>query len=204
MLKINRGFMDYLHGQHHGAAGHGGEDYDSEKLLRSAGLDKGMVAVDMGCGPGFFTIPIASIVGPEGKVYAVDTDAEALDSLKAEMEKKNISSSAIVVMQASMLHTAIPDHSVDVIFLANVLHGIFSNKDNKLAFFKEAKRISKPDAMLVDIDWDKTDTVRGPPVSMRIPMEDAKAMLSENGFKFAKSIEAGQSHYGIICKLASS
>ncbi len=196
--------MNYLHGHQHGTTGHGGEAYDPKKLIASAGIGKGMVVADLGCGPGFFTIPIALIVGPEGKVYAVDTDAEALDYLKAEIEKRNISSSLIVVMQASMLHTAIPDHSVDVIFLANVLHGILSNKENELAFFNEIKRISKPGAMLVDIDWDKSITVRGPPVSIRIPIEDAKVMLSKNGFKFVKSIEAGQSHYGIICQLAIS
>ncbi len=38
----------------------------------------GETAVDFGCGPGYFTLPLAEMVGPEGRVVAVDLQAAML------------------------------------------------------------------------------------------------------------------------------
>ena len=35
-------------------------------------LDEGMTVVDIGCGPGFFSIDMAQMVGKSGRVIAVD------------------------------------------------------------------------------------------------------------------------------------
>ena len=43
-----------------------------EGLLSAAGANAGSTVVDVGCGPGFFTIAAAHLVGPAGHVYAVD------------------------------------------------------------------------------------------------------------------------------------
>jgi len=48
------------------------------KILERAGLKPGQNVLEVGCGPGFFTIPAAHIVGEEGKVYAVDTHPLAI------------------------------------------------------------------------------------------------------------------------------
>jgi ubiquinone/menaquinone biosynthesis C-methylase UbiE len=45
------------------------------------------IVADIGCGPGFFTIPLAKLVGPKGKVYAVDIQKGMLDKLKTNAEK---------------------------------------------------------------------------------------------------------------------
>ena len=42
------------------------------KLLKAAGIQKGMKVLEVGCGPGVFTIPAAELVGEERVVYAVD------------------------------------------------------------------------------------------------------------------------------------
>ena len=46
--------------------------FDRYEFLRSIGVDKGKTVADLGCGPGFFTLPLAELVGPTGQVYAVD------------------------------------------------------------------------------------------------------------------------------------
>ena len=43
-----------------------------EEFLKNAGLRSGDTVVDVGCGPGFMTLPAAELVGPNGRVYAVD------------------------------------------------------------------------------------------------------------------------------------
>lgn len=42
-------------------------------------LKPGMRALDLGCGPGYFSFPMAELVGPEGKVVAADIQRGMLD-----------------------------------------------------------------------------------------------------------------------------
>ncbi len=190
--------VNYWHGMHHGnSIGHMRSNLDSEKTLRDSGITESIVVADMGCGSGFFTIPIASIVGQKGKVYAIDVDEEALNYLREEVKKRNLDK-IVEVIQSDFMKTPIQNNSVDAIFLANVFHGI----NNKADFFKEAKRIAKPEAILIDIDWDKVDTIQGPPYYMRISLEEAKEIFSRNGFEIVKTFDAGPNHYGLVFKLA--
>lgn len=57
---------------------------DAEKLLLPAGLKKHQRVLEVGCGPGFFTIPAAEIVGEKGLIYATDINPFAI----REVEKK--------------------------------------------------------------------------------------------------------------------
>ena len=52
------------------------------KLLNAAGLKPGQKVLEVGCGPGFFTIPAAKIVGAEGVVYALDVNPFAVEAVK--------------------------------------------------------------------------------------------------------------------------
>lgn len=53
-------------------------------------VDEGDVAIDLGCGPGFFTLPLAEMVGQTGSVIAVDVQQEMLDRLQARAEKAGL------------------------------------------------------------------------------------------------------------------
>jgi len=52
---------------------------DPYKVLRAIGVKPGQVVLELGCGPGFFTIPAGKIVGEEGLVYALDLHPLALE-----------------------------------------------------------------------------------------------------------------------------
>lgn len=48
-----------------------------------AGFDRGQTIVDLGCGPGWATLDLAQLVGPEGRVIAIDRSRRFLDALEA-------------------------------------------------------------------------------------------------------------------------
>ena len=71
------------------------------KILERAGLKPGQTVLEVGCGPGFFTIPAAKIVGKEGKVYAVDTHPMAIGRVQNKIRKEEITNVSLIQANAS-------------------------------------------------------------------------------------------------------
>ncbi len=53
-------------------------------------IQPGMKVIDIGCGPGFFTLPIAQMVGPLGMVIAIDLQREMLDLVMQKSERSGL------------------------------------------------------------------------------------------------------------------
>ena len=60
-----------------------------EKILKEY-INPGDTVIDMGCGPGFFTIDIARMVGENGKVIAVDLQKEMLARVSKKAARKGV------------------------------------------------------------------------------------------------------------------
>lgn len=54
-------------------------------LWERAGIGPGMTVLDAGCGPGFATQDLAALVGPKGKIIAVDESQRYLDHIQATL-----------------------------------------------------------------------------------------------------------------------
>lgn len=61
-----------------------------EKIL-SPHVRAGMIALDVGPGMGYFTLPLAKIVGPSGRVIAVDLQEKMLSGLKRRAKRAGLS-----------------------------------------------------------------------------------------------------------------
>jgi SAM-dependent methyltransferase len=55
-----------------------------------AGFTVGQTLLDIGCGPGYATLDLADIVGPTGRVVAVDRSRRFLDHLEAAQRRRGI------------------------------------------------------------------------------------------------------------------
>jgi len=65
--------------------------HDPRRIL--AGLiGSGETAIDFGCGPGYFTLPMAEMVGPDGLVVAVDLQDAMLDRVRRRAERAGLTS----------------------------------------------------------------------------------------------------------------
>jgi ubiquinone/menaquinone biosynthesis C-methylase UbiE len=174
------------------------EQHNPETVLIEAGVTEGMVMVDLGSGPGFFTMPMADMTGENGLVYAVDSNQIMLRGLRENIAKSEVNPKTIKLVKSDVCNTGIPSESVDLVLFANILHEV----ENRKAFFQEVRRISKPTARIVDVDWKKIPTERGPPLKLRLSEAEANQVFAQNGFCVIKQIEVGPYHYELIAKQA--
>ena len=112
------------------------------KLLKAAGLEDGYKVLEVGCGPGFFTVPAARIVGDGGHVYAVDIHPRAVERVKKKTEKEALSNITASCINAS--DTGLPDRSVDLAFLFGLRY-IAGGLENVVS---ELYRVLKPGGIL--------------------------------------------------------
>ncbi len=85
------------------------------RSLETAGLKLGQKVVEVGCGPGFFTIPAAKIVGTSGIVYAVDVNPRAVKRVEAKIRKCGIDNIKPILGNAA--NSGLPDSSIDLSFI---------------------------------------------------------------------------------------
>jgi arsenite methyltransferase len=88
-------------------------------VLGALRLRPGMIVADLGSGAGYFTIRLARAIGPEGTVFAVDTDADLRDSVVERARGQGLGNVRAVAAGAE--DPALPE-PVDLIFLASVFH----------------------------------------------------------------------------------
>ena len=94
---------------------------DPYKIL-SPYLNEGMIALDIGCGPGYFSKAMAQMVGPTGHVIAADLQQGMLDKLKRKIQGSNLA-------PRITLHQCRPDkvgvaEPVDFVLLFYVVHEV--------------------------------------------------------------------------------
>jgi ubiquinone/menaquinone biosynthesis C-methylase UbiE len=104
-------------------------------------VQQGQVVADLGCGPGFFTFPLAESVGRNGRVYAVDSDENAIHAVERMASKKAYHNIDAHVSSAARLEF-IEDESVDFV-LADGLICCVAPQDHPGAV-SEIMRIMKP------------------------------------------------------------
>ncbi|MFH1654579.1 MAG: methyltransferase domain-containing protein [Pseudomonadota bacterium] len=165
-----------------------------DKIVSEFGVGEGMSVADFGSGAGYFTILLGRLVGENGRVYALDVQETALDSVRIKARAIGLKN---IEMARANLEVAggsgLSDNSQDMVLLANILF----QSDKKAEIIREAKRILKNGGRIILIDWRLGTGGFGPPDEMRINETAMCDLVAEEGLIFEKSIDAGQFHYGI-------
>lgn len=105
-------------------------------VLNDAGIESGLSILDYGCGPGSYIVPLAELVGPSGKIYALDIHPLAIKEVKKIAAREGIEN--IETIQSDC-KTGLSNSSVDVVLLYDTLHCL-SQPDDVL---RELHRVLK-------------------------------------------------------------
>jgi len=88
--------------------------------LEAAGTQLGQQVLEVGCGPGFFTIPAAELVGDNGCIHAIDLHPLAIKTVEEKLQRTILSN--VKVRIADTAKTGLPTDSIDLVLLFGVIH----------------------------------------------------------------------------------
>jgi len=161
---------------------------DPEKVL-GPHVEAGMKVLDIGCAMGFFSLPLARMVGPHGKVICVDVQGKMIESLKKRSGKAGLS---------DRIETRICDHDslglddfegeIDFAFASAVVHEV----PNGPGFFSEICEAIKPAGKFLVIE------PKGH-VSKK-DFEETISVAERNGFKLIDSPRTARSRVVLLEK----
>lgn len=111
-------------------------------ILAEVQIRPGSTVLDFGCGPGSYSVVAADIVGPDGKVYALDIHPLAGRMVQKAAAKKSLNNIETICSDCA---TGLKDATVDVALLCDTFHML----DNRHAVLQELHRVLKPEAILL-------------------------------------------------------
>jgi ubiquinone/menaquinone biosynthesis C-methylase UbiE len=156
------------------------------EVLAAMPLHSGDTIADVGAGTGYFSLPLAQAVGPQGKVYAVDAQEEMLSLLRNKLDESALANVELIHAEAN--NTGLPASSCDHFFIANVWHEF----DDHAAVLRESARVLKVGGRIAILDW-RTDAepVAGPPLEHRLDSSHAMDALRSSGFQKVATANVG-------------
>jgi ubiquinone/menaquinone biosynthesis C-methylase UbiE len=167
-----------------------------DAVLAALELRPGMDVADIGAGTGYFTLPLARAVGPEGRVRAVDLQPEMLALLRAKLALPD-SPANVELVEGSAHRTHLADGSCNLVLIANVWHEL----DEHSAALKETARLLRPGGRLAILDWrSDVDRPPGPPLDHRWPLEKTLRTLETSGWSIDRHTYVGGYSYLVVAR----
>jgi ubiquinone/menaquinone biosynthesis C-methylase UbiE len=118
---------------------------DPRKILAPF-IKKGMTVLDMGCGPGFFSIELANLVGQSGRVIASDLQEGMLEKLRKKIQGTELEK-RITLHKCEKNKIGLAEE-VDFVLAFYMIHEI----PNQEEFFNEIKSILKPNGQILIVE----------------------------------------------------
>lgn len=167
-------------------------------ILRAAGLTAGGTFLDIGAGSGYLAIAAAEIMGPGGKVYALDNHASSVEALQKEIAARSLTTITALAVDATQPFP-IPRGTVNMCLMSNVLHGFAANNEIDRVL-KNINAVLAEDANLIVIDFLPQDTGFGPPPEIRLSPDAVETLLRPYGYELLRRFQPGPHHYGLVFK----
>ncbi len=151
-----------------------------EKALAALHLRPGMFVGDVGAGTGFYSIRIAQLVSPNGKVFANDIQPLMLERLRKNAAAHNINNIETVLGTES--NPNLPVNSLDLVVMVDVYHEL-SRPQRMLDYIHDAL---KADGRLVLLEFRKEDPTVPIRLEHKMSVDEVKAEVTPEGYQFEK------------------
>src|SRR4051794_7077417 len=147
---------------------------EAEEVMQLAGTKAGMSVADVGAGEGYYTVRLARVVGPKGRVLAEDIVPDIRDALSDRIQRERLDN--VAVKLGTPDNPMLPAQSFDRVFLVHMYHEVQS----PYAFLWHAREGLKPGGEMILVDANRPVKQHG------IPPADAKCEFAALGLELVK------------------
>ncbi|MBN2360115.1 MAG: class I SAM-dependent methyltransferase [Deltaproteobacteria bacterium] len=167
-------------------------------LFERLGDLKGQRWAELGAGTGFATLPLATAVGPAGRVWAVDVEPRMVKLLRARLRREQRFNVETVCAPAEQL--PLSDASLDGVLGVICWHEL----DDRGAALAECRRLLRGSGRLVLVDWLHRDDTgadlpgSGPSNAHRLRLAAVADELTGAGFNVELRRDCFFAHYVAI------
>lgn len=168
------------------------ETSECRHIMKKVGIKENDTIVDFGCGYGHYTLGCAFALENTGKVIAIDCDSKALKWID-EKEKMFSINNIETIKTSGESAISLPDNSVDVILLYDILHIQDKNTGKSLApaLYKEAYRVLKKNGILSILNFISDVKTMKMENNQQMTFDDIHKGIINVGFSFSHSVENG-------------
>ncbi len=156
------------------------EEERASESFKQLKLTAGMTVCDLGCGNGYWTLPMARDIGSEGRVLAVDIQREMLQKLRERSARAKMNN--IEPVLGKIDDPNLPAGEVDLLLMVDVYHE-FSHPESMLWGIR---RSLKPTGVIALLEYREED----PDVPIKPLHKMSKTQImkeyKQNGFKLVR------------------
>jgi len=149
---------------------------EADKVMDLAGIAPGMTVADLGAGEGYYTIRLASRVGPKGRVLAEDIVPEVRDALAQRVTRERLDNVSVRLGEAH--DPELPENSFDRVLMVHMYHEIAE----PYRFLWNLRPALKADGAVVVVDANRSTQNHGTPPGL-LECEFAAVGYKRIGFR---------------------
>lgn len=169
--------------------------FDPDAFVARLPILPGNRLADIGCGPGFLTLPMARRAAP-GMVFGCDMQAAMLTMAHERAAREHVPNVHFVRVEEVGL--PVPDSSLDGALCAFVIH----EAEQQPEFLAEINRKLCPDGWVAVVEWQKVEGPPGPPVGERLAPDEIEQMLGDAGFTVQEAWDISHHQYARLFRKA--
>jgi|AntAceMinimDraft_9_1070365.scaffolds.fasta_scaffold00473_12 ubiquinone/menaquinone biosynthesis C-methylase UbiE len=159
------------------------------KKILSPYVENGMKVLDIGCAMGFFSLPLARMVGSKGKVICVDVQEKMIRSLEKRAQKAGLSNK---IETRTCHHDSLGLHDLKEKFDFALASAVVHEIADASRFFSEIYEIMKPNGKFLVIEPKGHVSEKH--------FEITVSVAEQKGFKIFERPRTGRSHVVLLGK----
>lgn len=154
------------------------------KAIEAMDIAPGQTVVDLGAGSGYFTFRIAPLVGPSGKVIAVDIEATMLKSIRERAAREKIFN--VETVRSTADDPRLKAGSADLVFMVDVYHEL----EFPYEVMQKVRAALRPNGRVVLIEYRQEDPAVRIKGTHKMSEKQIVREMEAVGLKHVKTVRA--------------